>query len=261
MVVRIISALVALPLLIFVVLKGGLYLEVAVALISVIGMYEFYNALSKKFSPLKWPSIATLLGLQYLYRSGEFFALQGLLAFYIIGVLMTYVVSKKMKIQDAALSVLGLVYIGFFLYHVILFTKMDHGYMLGYIFIVSWGADTGAYFVGKAIGKRKLSPIISPNKSIEGAVGGVVTAMVLSGLWSAYFDVSMVVPSILIAIVGSLTSIMGDLTASKIKREIDIKDYGKIMPGHGGIMDRFDSLILVTPLVYYLLNISLKLLG
>jgi len=253
MLVRIISALVALPLLLFVLLKGGIYLEVSVALISIIGLWEFYQALAKKYKPVKSLGLLMIPILHLTYRSENYELLQATFVIYVIILLMAYVFSKKMRIEDVALSVLGVVYVGFFLYHVILFTHLDHAFYMGYIFLVSWGADTGAYFVGKSIGKRKLSPVISPNKSLEGAIGGCLTAVILSVSWSWYFDSTMIFPSILIALVGSFTSIMGDLTASKIKREIDLKDYGKIMPGHGGIMDRFDSLILVTPLVYYII--------
>ena len=253
MLVRIISGLVALPLLAFVVFKGGIYLEVAVAIITAIGLYEFYTALKAKYKPIKWPSILMVILLHFLYRESMFFYFKSALVLYIVLLLVLYVSQEKYKIQDIAISVLGILYIGLLLYHVVLFTNLPSYYYIGFIFIVSWGADTGAYFVGNLMGKRKLSPVISPNKSIEGAVGGMLTAILLSVLWSLYFEPSFIIYSIFLAVVGSVISIFGDLVASKIKREIGLKDYGKIMPGHGGVMDRFDSLILVTPVVYYMI--------
>jgi phosphatidate cytidylyltransferase len=253
MLVRIISGLVALPLLAFIVIKGGIYLEVAVALITAIGLYEFYTALKAKYKPIKFPSIMMVILLHYLYRESMFLYFKSGLVLYIVLLLVLYVSQEKYKIQDIAMTTFGMLYIGLLLYHVVLFTTLPSYFYIGFIFIVSWGADTGAYFVGSFFGKRKLSPIISPNKSVEGAIGGMLMASILSVLWSLYFEPSFLVFSILLAVVGSIISIFGDLVASKIKREIGLKDYGKIMPGHGGVMDRFDSLILVTPVVYYMI--------
>ena len=126
------------------------------------------------------------------------------------------------------------------------------------IFGVPWIADSAAYFVGSAMGKHKLCPKISPKKTIEGAVGGVLFAAFIPLLFGFVFkmvygnlEVNWVVLPI-IGIVNALVSILGDLLFSVIKRKCDIKDYGSIMPGHGGLLDRFDSVILCVPFVYFI---------
>lgn len=131
-------------------------------------------------------------------------------------------------------------------------------YMVWMIFISSWICDTCAYLTGMAIGKHKLAPVLSPKKSIEGAVGGVVGSA-LVGAAFGYFALERVFAdqnvtwiAALICGVGAVISQVGDLAASGIKRNHDIKDYGKLIPGHGGIMDRFDSVLFTAPIIYYL---------
>ena len=131
-------------------------------------------------------------------------------------------------------------------------------YLVWLIFLCSWGCDTCAYCVGKLIGKHKMSPKLSPHKSVEGAIGGVVGAALLTALYSFIFKDAMGLTGneiwLLagISAIGALISMVGDLTASAIKRNYDIKDYGKLIPGHGGILDRFDSVIFTAPIIYYL---------
>ena len=126
------------------------------------------------------------------------------------------------------------------------------------IFVSSWGNDTCAYLVGRAIGKHKMSPILSPKKSIEGLIGGIVGAGILGVVFGLIYNHFMqVVHSVwifaLIGAVCALPAVIGDLAASAIKRNNDIKDYGKLIPGHGGILDRFDSIIFTAPIMYYLI--------
>jgi len=130
------------------------------------------------------------------------------------------------------------------------------------IFVCSWGSDIFAYLVGVKFGKRKLAPVLSPKKSIEGAIGGILGATVLGGIYASLMfsvDVKTIVTIMIISAIGAVISMIGDLAASAIKRNNDIKDYGKIIPGHGGIMDRFDSVIFVAPILYGLLLIFLKI--
>lgn len=131
-------------------------------------------------------------------------------------------------------------------------------YLVWFVFLCSWGSDTCAYAVGVLFGKHKMTPKLSPKKSIEGAIGGIVGAALLFALYIylieqrfelAQFGISPVGAAALGA-VGALVSMVGDLAASAIKRDYGIKDYGKLIPGHGGIMDRFDSVIIVAPLIY-----------
>ena len=132
------------------------------------------------------------------------------------------------------------------------------------IFISSWICDTCAYFVGVAIGKHKMSPKLSPKKSIEGAIGGIAGSAIVGALY-AYFIVEKVIAHqqitwvfVLISAVGAIISQIGDLAASAIKRNHDIKDYGKLIPGHGGVMDRFDSVIFTAPMIYLLVHLLIR---
>lgn len=134
-----------------------------------------------------------------------------------------------------------------------------HGlYLSGLIFLCSWGSDTCAYCVGVLFGKHKMTPKLSPKKSIEGAIGGIIGAALLFGLYTYYVinpfspeQIQMNLGSAMcLGAVGAVISMTGDLAASAIKRDYDIKDYGKVIPGHGGIMDRFDSVIIAAPFIF-----------
>ena len=138
-------------------------------------------------------------------------------------------------------------------------------YLVWLIFLCSWGCDTCAYCVGMLFGKHKMAPVLSPKKSVEGAVGGVIGAALLTIIYGFLFRGSMDVdvPYIFmmagICEAGALISMVGDLAASAIKRNFEIKDYGKLIPGHGGILDRFDSVIFTAPIIFYLTGNLLQL--
>lgn len=131
-------------------------------------------------------------------------------------------------------------------------------YLVWLILISSWGCDTCAYVVGKLIGKKKIFPVLSPKKSLEGCIGGVLGAALIGAIYG-YFIVENVLPDqhvipviAFICAVGAVMSMVGDLAASAIKRNHNIKDYGNLIPGHGGIMDRFDSMTVTAPMIYFL---------
>ncbi len=140
-------------------------------------------------------------------------------------------------------------------------------YLVWFVFLCSWGSDTCAYAVGVLIGRHKMTPKLSPKKSVEGAVGGVLGAALLFVLYThfainKYTDAS--IPLLLAAVLGAagaLVSMVGDLAASAVKRDHGMKDYGKLIPGHGGIMDRFDSVIIAAPLIYIGLAVMASLGG
>lgn len=142
----------------------------------------------------------------------------------------------------------------------------DAVYFVALILGFAWGGDTFAYFAGRAFGKHKLAPHVSPNKTVEGAIGGVLGSMLIGVIFTLlYVNVFSTIGSsvkgvyyIIIALLGAVASvlgIMGDLFASAIKRQCDIKDYGTIFPGHGGILDRFDSVLFIAPLVVIVVRV------
>lgn len=153
----------------------------------------------------------------------------------------------------------GFFYVAVMLSFIYQTRMLDAGkYLVWLIFLCSWGSDTCAYCVGVLFGKHKMSPILSPKKSIEGAVGGVVGAALLTALYSYIFKEQMGIQLAEVwllagvSAVGALISMVGDLAASAIKRNYEIKDYGKLIPGHGGILDRFDSVIITAPIIFFL---------
>ncbi len=152
----------------------------------------------------------------------------------------------------------SVIYIGVCLSCVYLVRAGDDGLRLVWlVFISSWICDTGAYFTGCALGKHKLSPILSPKKTIEGSVGGVLASVCVGGVYGFLTGNSPFILA-LIAGAGAVLSQFGDLFASAVKREHEIKDYGKLIPGHGGILDRFDSVIVTAPVIYVLSALLMK---
>lgn len=240
-------------------------------IVSMWGLHEFYKIAEKLgahphriisfFTAIVFYSSVVSLNIGFRY-SNEVFSISIGLLFMIF---LTAVFSKNEKpIQDIAFSVLGIVYcvVPFFIlnYLVCLGEKGSFGIpiynshlILGPILLI-WASDTFAYLVGSLIGKRKLYERISPGKTWEGTIGGGVLTLASSYIVAGWFpEIAFehwLVISALVVVFGTL----GDLFESLLKRQAGIKDSGKIMPGHGGILDRFDSLIFVTPFVYLYLN-------
>ena len=167
----------------------------------------------------------------------------------------------KYRAEQVMAGFFGVVYVAVMLSYIYLTRNLEHGaYLVWLIFICSWGCDTCAYCVGILIGKHKMSPLLSPKKSVEGAVGGVVGAALIGIIYAAVIrgldpdaiSYTAIVSFGIIGALGALISMVGDLAASAIKRNHKIKDYGTLIPGHGGILDRFDSVIFTAPIIYYL---------
>lgn len=251
---RIISGIVALPILFFFVLKGGIVLSLGACVISLIGLYEFFKSFnSKNIKPMaNLGYIYTILLFAILYFVNEISFLLLIMFTFVVMMLFTLVFTKKHSVEDMGITLLGFMYIPLAFSHIMLITKFESGYLLIWlVFIMAWGSDTFAYFVGKIFGKKKLIPSVSPNKTIAGAIGGVVASMILCGIYTYIFLPEYAIYAIGLGMIGAILSQMGDLVASKIKRINDIKDFGNLMPGHGGVLDRFDSILMTAPIVYY----------
>ena len=154
----------------------------------------------------------------------------------------------------------GLPYVAVMLSYLYQVRAMGDGrYLAWLIFLSSWGCDTSAYCVGMLLGKHKLAPVLSPKKSVEGAVGGVAGAALLGFLFATVFGGKMTelmyprLACTLACAIAAVISQIGDLAASAIKRNHDIKDYGNLIPGHGGILDRFDSMLFTAPAIFFAL--------
>jgi phosphatidate cytidylyltransferase len=171
----------------------------------------------------------------------------------LILILSPYVFSyPKYHAEQVIATFLGMVYVAVMLGFIYVIRSSESGKILVWlVFLSSWGSDTCAYCAGVLLGRHKMAPILSPKKSVEGAVGGVVGAGLLGLLYAFIFHQPMAAYAIICA-AGALISMVGDLAASAIKRDKGIKDYGKLIPGHGGVLDRFDSVIFTAPIIYFL---------
>ncbi len=263
---RLLSGIVLLALLSFVIYIGGDVLWFFSFVVSIIALFELYKVFKIEKNRL---GILGYLLVSIYYIMISQFKVDGILFFIILMVLLLlifYIFSFPLfSIKDVALTLFGIFYVAV-LFSFIYLIRVQRGvygkYLVWVIFISSWGCDTFAYCVGMLCGRHKLNNVLSPNKTIEGCIGGVIGSVVL-GLIYTYVLLNNIVNNIEISLIRvgcacficSIISQLGDLVASAIKREYKIKDYGDIIPGHGGILDRFDSVIFCAPVLYFLLNV------
>ena len=267
---RIITAIFAISALVCVILAGDKIFGGVIFLLSIIAMREFLNCFKDtNYKPIKSVSyISTLWLLILLLRKYLTIDLAsiGVILYIIIIALSLPIIFKsdKYNIGDIAVTLFGILYIPFLFSFLTLTRGLENGiYYIWMIFIGASVTDTFAYFVGCSIGKHKLAPKVSPKKTIEGAIGGVVGTVGVMSLYGLYLNSyikAINIPMVHFVVIGLITAIvsqLGDLGASSIKRYVNIKDYGFILPGHGGILDRFDSIMFIAPIIYF----YFKLLG
>ncbi|WP_102346912.1 phosphatidate cytidylyltransferase [Bacillus sp. Marseille-P3661] len=175
-------------------------------------------------------------------------------ALIVVMLLLSYTVISKnnFTFDDAGFTILSTLYVGVGFYYLIETRMVGLSYIFFALFVI-WATDTGAYFIGKALGKNKLWPEISPNKTIEGSIGGIISAIVVGIVFQLIVPIhSSIAIVVVFTIIISIFGQMGDLVESALKRHYSVKDSGHILPGHGGILDRFDSLIFVLPILHFL---------
>ncbi|MDR1702700.1 MAG: phosphatidate cytidylyltransferase [Sporomusaceae bacterium] len=268
---RILTALVGIPLAIYIIHKGGYLFAAAVLGLALTAWHEFSAMLSKKgihtFLGLGFLGITAILACALWGNSEESLAL---VLFLLIFALMKTVISPAaVTITDAAFTIMGVFYIA--LPFAALFLLRDSAesitttfglvaggeFYLYLAFLTTWASDTAAYFVGTQFGRHKLCPAVSPNKSVEGALGGLlgsIMTVVAVGSLAA-------LPLCHLLILGLITGIFapfGDLVESALKRFAGVKDSGNFFPGHGGVLDRFDAMMFAVPVVYYYVNIFFR---
>lgn len=262
---RITSALIGLPLVFAIFLIGNKYIvDVALALISLLAIDEYFNAVSKVSKPVKWIGYIACISIALIHVVPvTYLVIAVTLAIpTLLLILFSRIIETDMKtsFKDIAYTFFGICYIVFFTMFLALINGMENGRILiWYAMIAAWGTDIFAYFVGKKFGKHKFSKV-SPKKSIEGCIAGAVGAiiMMLIYTWIVNTYFSMNYSYIYIAGIGLILSLIGqigDFAASSIKRYVDIKDYSNLIPGHGGMLDRIDSLIFLAPFAYALFSI------
>ena len=267
---RILTAIIGLPLVIYVVYMGGLALVAVCGLVALVGLRELYLAFAKKDKPIHAIGYLATIG----YYTAVFFFGSGYwllicLTLFIITVQTCLVVFfKHLSLEDNVTTVYGFLYVPFLLSFIVLVRQQEvlGAYYVWLIFTSSFGCDTCAYITGMTLGKHKLTGTPSPSKSWEGVVGGILGATLIGLLFGLFVTQVMnanvseyfALNAALISFVGAMFSIIGDMAASAIKRHKQIKDFGKLFPGHGGVLDRADSIIIVAPIVYLVISLLVR---
>ncbi len=267
---RLLTAFIGVPIVILVLLSPAPVITAVVMLASLISLYEYYRAV--ELSPHKDICIMGYLAAIVISLGADYSAAFSLILvyLYIVALSIMMMLSKSgVNLRHIGLLIFGLIYIPYFLAHIGYIRSMEYGrFYIWLVFIGAFLTDTCAYFIGCRFGKHKLCPTISPKKTIEGAIGGIIgggLAFVLYGIvinsfFAQFLDgkhFSLVLLFIL-GIASAVISEIGDLAASCIKRQFNVKDFGTSLPGHGGILDRCDSIIFVAPLIFlFLYNINI----
>ena len=256
---RLISGVILVLIALFTVGSGGILLFVTTISISMIGLFELYRVMKIQKNPLGYMGYITALSYYgLLWFRGEQFMMLMSIAFLMILMSIYVFTFPRYQMEEVTVAFFGVFYVAVMLSYLYQVRTMADGkYLVWLVFLSSWGCDTCAYCVGMLIGKHRLAPVLSPKKSIEGAVGGVAGAALLGFLYASVFGGSMLeirdpqVACGLACAIGAVISQIGDLAASAIKRNHQVKDYGKLIPGHGGILDRFDSMLFTAPAIYF----------
>ena len=256
---RLISGIVLVILSLVVVGAGGSILFGVVGMISLVGLFELYRVMKIEKTPLGFIGYGTCIAYYGLlwFEGQQFVTLMCIAALMLL--MSVYVFTfPKYKTEEITIVFFGVFYVAVMFSYLFQVRQMpDGGYLVWLIFLSSWGCDTCAYCVGVLFGKHKLAPVLSPKKSIEGAIGGVAGAAVLGFLYALTFQTQMAGiknPQLVCALacaIAAVISQIGDLAASAIKRNHQVKDYGHLIPGHGGVLDRFDSMIFTAPAIYF----------
>lgn len=262
---RLTSGLLGFPLVLAILLIGNkIFVDVALAIIALLAMDEYFNAISKVAKPVRWLGYLSCFSIAFIHIIPlECLNMVVTLAVpTILIALFAQVIATDMKtnFKDIAYTFIGIFYVVFFIMFVAFIDGMKNGKILiWYAIIAAWGTDIFAYVVGKHFGKHKYTKV-SPKKSIEGCVGGTLGAIILMLVYTyfvnTYFGTNYSYLYVSgIGLILSLVGQIGDLAASTIKRYVDIKDYSNLIPGHGGMLDRIDSLIFLAPFAYALFTL------
>lgn len=263
---RITSGLIGFPIVAAVLIFGNIVLiDVMFAIIAIMALHEYFHSFkeNEKVKPVAWLGYiaCALIAVIHFIPTENLIHIVATLIPLCILILFSQVIFSNMKtnIKDIAITFFGICYIPLFLMFVPILMGMENGKILvWYILFTAWGTDIFAFFVGRAIGKHKFSQI-SPNKTIEGCIGGTLGGIVLSLLYTLIINSiwDLQISYLAIGIIATILSIIGqigDLSASAIKRYVGIKDFSNLIPGHGGMLDRIDSIIFIAPFAYLLIR-------
>ncbi len=259
---RLASGIVLVAIAVISILLGGDVWFGVVLFISLVGLYELYRVFHLERDLLGMLGyVFAVLYYGLLHAGWKEFVTELLIGF-LICLLACYVFAyPKYRTEQIMTALFGMVYVVFMLSYLYQIRRLEDGaYLTGLVFFCAWGCDTCAYVFGMLFGRHKMAPILSPKKSVEGGIGGVAGAAALGAVYGAVgAHFGLLEPEGNTALIfavccgaGAVISQIGDLAASAVKRNHDIKDYGHLIPGHGGVLDRFDSVIITAPIIYTL---------
>ncbi len=260
---RYFGALFLIPILLAFIL-GGIWLKIVVALMGLRAYYEFFHVIKiRGIKPVELTGYAFAVILFAMFLSGraELKVISVLILLLTVTILIITVFRRDHNFIDAAVTIMGFIYTIAFFSLIILIYEMPRGnFYVFTIFTIAWLCDTAAYFTGRFLGRHKLIPEVSPKKTVEGALGGLLggaLGTMAFGLILIQTGQNVIEPIhfLMMGLIGSVFSQIGDLIASSIKRDCGVKDYPKLIPGHGGILDRFDSVLLAAVSVFLYLTI------
>lgn len=259
---RLVSGIVLILIALVTVVSGGPVLFAAAAVISMIGLFELYRVMKiqkRAMGFVGYGTAAAYYGLLW-FREETYMMLMAIVFLMILMIIYVFTFPHY-KTEEVTVVFFGVFYVAVMLSYIYQVRAMPDGrYVVWLIFLSSWGCDTSAYCVGMLIGRHKLAPLLSPKKSIEGAVGGIAGAALLGFLYATVFGGSMTqvenpqAACAMACAIAAVISQIGDLAASAIKRNHAVKDYGHLIPGHGGILDRFDSMLFTAPAIFFALT-------
>lgn len=257
---RIVTAIIAAALFLSIVLYGGAPFILMVYLIATLGFHELLKM--KKISLFSFPGFIGSLALWLLllpshiqieFLEVDFAKVEVALLAVLLILSYTVLTKNEFTFDDAGFIIVSVLYVGVGFYYLIETRATGLSFLFYGLFVI-WANDSGAYFIGRSYGKKKLWPMISPNKTIEGSIGGIVSGVIVGIVFVllGVFPESGIIEIILITLLISAGGQVGDLVESAFKRHYSVKDSGHILPGHGGILDRFDSLLFVLPILHFI---------
>lgn len=269
MITRIMTSVIGIPLVIAIIIAGNPWLQYVIMAVSLIAMYEIYHVIKTRHKPIVFLGYGAVI-VHYLafdFVMTHYSIYMTMVTMLVLTILV--IQYPKYSITDVALTLFPIIYVSLLFSFIILLRDVKDGHFWVWLIAISaWGCDTFAYFTGKAIGKHKLAPQLSPKKTVEGSIGGVIGAGVIGYVYTVIFTHysalivrEQVVWVVITVMLGALISQVGDLAASAIKRYFNQKDYGYILPGHGGILDRFDSFLFVAPVIYIIVILIQNTIG
>ena len=263
MIKRIVSALIGFPIVAVVLIFGNKYLvDAVVSIVSIMALYEYFHSFKQEKNPITFIAYISAILIAFIHIIPKEYISKITYAIIPTTILILFIqvviTNMKYNVKDIAIVLFGMCYIVLFLAFIPIIREMQNGKIfIWFVFITAWGTDIFAYFIGRKIGKHKFTKI-SPNKSIEGCIAGTLGAIVCSLIYTiicnSVFQTNF--NYIIIAIMALVLSIIGqigDLAASSINRYTGEKDFSNLIPGHGGILDRMDSVIFIAPFAYFLL--------